>query len=75
MNVLRWFGHLERMNNERLLKKVMNANVDGRSAKGRPRFGWMDGVKRALNDRRMDMREANKCARNRNEWRMIVTQL
>ena len=41
---------------------------------GRPRFGWMDGVKRALNDRRMDMREANERARNRNEWRMIVTQ-
>ena len=48
--------------------------VDGRSARGRPRFGWMDGVKRALNDRRMDMREGSERARNRNEWRMIVTQ-
>ena len=36
--------------------------------------GWMDGVKRALNDRRMDIREASERARNRNEWRMIVTQ-
>ena len=71
MNVLRWFGHVEGMDNERLLKKVMNAKVDGRSARGRPRFGWMDGVKRALNDRRMDMREASERARNRNEWRMI----
>ena len=67
MNVLRWFGHKERMDNERLLKKVMNAKVD-RSTRGRPRFGWMDGVKRALNDRRMDMREASEHARNRNEW-------
>ena len=74
MNVLRWFGHVEGMDNERLLKKVINAKVDGRSARGRPRFGWMDGVKRTLNDRRMDMREASECARNRNEWRMIVTQ-
>ena len=74
MNVLRWFGHVERMDNERLLKKVMNAKVDGRSARGRPRFGWMDGVKRALNDRRMDIREASERARNRNEWPMIVTQ-
>ena len=56
MNVLRWFGHVERMDNERLLKKVMNAKVDGRSARGRPRFGWMDEVKRALNDRRVDIR-------------------
>ena len=74
VNVLRWFGHVERMDNERLLKKVMNAKVDGRSARGRPRFGWMDGVKRALNDRRMDIKEASERARNRNEWRMIVTQ-
>ena len=74
MNVLRWFGHVERMANEQLLKKVMNAKVDGKSARGRPRFGWIDGVKRALNDRRMDIREASERARNRNEWRMIVTQ-
>ena len=74
MNVLRWFGHVGRMDNERLLKKVMNAKVGGRSARGRPRFGWMDGVKRALNHRRMDVREANECARNRNEWQTIATQ-
>ena len=74
MNVLRWFGHVERIANDRLLKKVMNAKVDGRSAGGRPRFGWIDGVKRTLNDRRMDMREASERTRNRNELRMIVTQ-
>ena len=68
MNVLRWFGRVERMGNERLLEKVMNTKVDRRSARGRPKFGWMDGVKRALNDRRMDIREASERARNRNEW-------
>ena len=26
MNVLTWFGHVERMHNERMLKKVMNAS-------------------------------------------------
>ena len=55
MNVLKWFGHVERMDNERLLKKVMNARVAERSARGRPRFGWMDGAERDLNDSRMDM--------------------
>ena len=67
MNVLRWFSHVERMDNERLLKKVMNAKVDGRSARGRPKFRWMDGVERALNDRRMDVRKASECPRNWNE--------
>ena len=74
MNVLRWFSHVERMDNEQKLKKVMNAKVYGGSARGRPRFGWMDEVKRSLNDRRMDMREASEHARNRSEWRMIVMQ-
>ena len=74
MNVLRWFGHVERMEDERLLKRVMNARVDGRGARGRPRFGWMAGVKKALSDRRMDVREARERARNRNEWRAVVMQ-
>ena len=47
---------------------MTNAKVDERSARGRPRFGWMDVVKRALNDRRMDVREASEHTRNRNEW-------
>ena len=75
MNVLRWLGHVERMDNEQLLKKVMNAKVDGRSARGRPRFGWMDGVETALNDRRMDVKDASERARNRNEWRTILLPL
>ena len=74
MNVLRWFGHVERMENGRLLKRVMNAKVNGRGARGRPRLGWMDGVKRALQDRGMDVREARERARDRNAWRVIVRQ-
>ena len=34
----------------------------------------MDGVKRVLNDRRMDVREVSERARNRNEWRTILTR-
>ena len=43
MNVLRWFGHVERMDNERLLKKVMNAKIDGRNVVGGIGLGgWME---------------------------------
>ena len=71
-NVLRWFGHVERMDNERLLKRVLNAGVEGRNVRGRPRFGWMEGVRKALSERNLDVREARERARNRNEWRAIV---
>ena len=50
----------------------MNAKVDGGSARGRPRFGWMGGVKRALKDRRMDIREASERARNRNDCDTVL---
>ena len=66
MNVLRWSGHMERMDNENLLKKVMNIKVDGRRMRIRPGTGWMDGVRGALIDRRMNVREASEHARSRN---------
>ena len=52
----------------------MSVKVDGKSARGRPRFGWMDGVRRAGNGKRRDVRETSERARNRNEWRTIVIQ-
>ena len=50
-----------------MTKKVMNLKVDGRNVRGRPRFGWIDGVKKAVNDRGMGVREAKERGRNRNE--------
>ena len=73
-NVLRWFGHVERMDDERLLKKVVRARVSGRGVVGKPKTVWMDGVKEALKDR-MSVEEARERARNRSEWRRVVKQL
>ena len=49
--VLRWFGHVERMEEERLVKKIVRSDVMGGRPRGRPRMGWIDGVKRALDAR------------------------
>ncbi len=72
MQVLRWFGHMERMDDGRMTKRVMKAGVNGRGARGRPRYGWMDGVKRALRDRGLTVEEARERARVREEWRAVV---
>ena len=42
--VLRWFGHVERMEEYRMARRVLMGNVSGRRVRGRPRLGWMDGV-------------------------------
>ena len=35
-NVLKWFGHVEKMGEERLVKRVYRANVEGNRGTGRP---------------------------------------
>ena len=60
--VLKWFGHLERMDESRLARRVMMAEVNRGQGRGRPRFGWMECVKVAVGNRGM-----RRCARNRNE--------
>ncbi|XP_068237184.1 uncharacterized protein [Palaemon carinicauda] len=67
INVLGWFGHVEGMDRDCLLKNVMNARVVGRSTKGRSRFRWMNRVKKSIGDRRIDVREVRERARNRTE--------
>ena len=46
--VLRWFGHVERMDEYRMARRVLMAEVIGGRVRGRPRLGWMDAVKVAL---------------------------
>ena len=39
--VLRWFGHVERMDEYLMARRVMMAEVKGGRVRGRPRSGWM----------------------------------
>ena len=71
-SALRWFGHMERMGEERLVKKVMNAEAGGRGARGRPPYRWRDGVKSGLAKRGMTVDQGRLSARDRDVWRAIV---
>ena len=51
--VLRWFGHVERMDEYHMARRVLMAEVSGGRVRRRPRLGWMDGVKVALGNRGM----------------------
>ena len=39
--VLRWFGHVERINDYRMARRVLLAEVSGGRLRGRQRLGWM----------------------------------
>ena len=51
--VWRWFGHVERMGEYRMARTVLMAEVSEGPVRGRPRLGWMNGVKVALGNRGM----------------------
>ena len=56
--VLRWFGHVERMDDYRMVRRVLMAEISGGRVRERPRSGWMDGVKVALGNRGMTVEAA-----------------
>ena len=67
--VLRWFGHVERMDEYRMGRRVLMAEVSGGRVRRRPRLGWMDDVKVVLGNRGMTVKAARQCAKDRKEWR------
>jgi hypothetical protein len=45
---LKWYGHVKRMQEERLQKLIMEWIPGERRKRGRPRKTWMEGVRAAM---------------------------
>src|SRR5215469_18149634 len=43
-----WLGHLERMEEDRMPKKIFTQELEGTRRRGRPRKGWKEEVERDL---------------------------
>ena len=56
--VLRWFGHVERMDEYRMARRILMTEVSLGLVRGRPRLGFMDGVKVILGNRGMTVEAA-----------------
>ncbi len=48
---MRWFGHIERMENKELVKKVYLSSVESPNRRGRPLGRWEDRVKEYVSER------------------------
>jgi hypothetical protein len=73
---LRWAGHVRRMADDRLPKKVLFGQVTGGAAKrGRPKHNWMDSLKQDCT--RVDIREDQwvEKAKDRFKWRNLISSL
>jgi hypothetical protein len=45
---LRWFGQVVQMTEERISKKMLHSNMDGKRPRVRPRTRWIDQIKKDI---------------------------
>ena len=63
---------MERMEEERLVKKIVRSDATGVRSKGRPRMGWIDVVKKALDARGMTVKKGSMVVRDRSDWEAVI---
>jgi hypothetical protein len=70
----RWFGHLNRMDEERLTKQVWEARTEGlekKQPRGRPRRTWNDNIQELLTKKNITWKEPKKLSEDRTAWRAL----
>jgi hypothetical protein len=60
---IRWLGHVERMEDNAVPKRML---------KGRPRMRWLDYVESDL--KKMEVKEWKEKMRDREQWRLVVEE-
>jgi len=70
---LEWVGHIIRMEEERIPKKVLNGNFHTTRPVGRPRTRWADVVQRDA-PQLLGIRGWRRRAENRDEWRHLMRE-
>lgn len=69
---LRWWGHLNRLNQNRQVKKIWGATKIGKKRRGKPRMTWDNEVAKLLREKGITWREAERLSRDRRQWRKLV---
>ena len=66
---LRWFGHLNRMDEDRIPRKVYETRTEGVKGRGRPRLEWEKYITELAKERGKRLPEIKTLSRNRKEYR------
>ena len=71
---LRWFGHVQRMRDDRLPKRILSAEVPGVRLRGRPRRRFIDSIRSDLEVRGLGLDDQTtiSLANDRVAWRGVV---
>ena len=72
--VLRSFGHVERMEDEKIAKRVCVGECAGNRSVGRPRKRWIDTVKEYLKKKGLNVRQVGKMVHDRSVWWLFARE-
>jgi hypothetical protein len=67
-----WLGHLERVEEDRMPKKIFTQELEGTRRRGRPTKIWKEEVERDLQV--LGVRRWRELVTDRTEWKDIVRQ-
>ena len=67
-SVLQRFGHVKRMERDRIINRVYVGECANNCLLGRPRKRWNDTVNECLRKRVLDVKQGRKTVQVRSEW-------
>jgi hypothetical protein len=69
---IRWLGHVERMEDNAVLKRMLEGRLYSKRRKGRLRLRWLDDVESDL--KKMEVKEWKEKMRDGGQWRLVVEE-
>ncbi len=74
--MLKWFGHMERMEEDKMTRRVYMSETEGRNVRGRPPVKWRDRVQEYVRERGegslRNLEEARRVCQDRERWKKKV---
>ena len=65
---LKWYGHVSRMKDEHIVRRMLDVEIPGKRRRGRPNLRWKDACKRDMTE--VGLKEDNTT--NRAAWRNTI---
>ncbi len=71
--MLKWFGHIERMEDGKMTRRVYTSEIEGGNVKGRPPVKWRDRVQEYVRERGegslRNLEQARRVCQERERWK------